>query len=58
MIAQQASELLAVMSLISPAIFGHPVMPGVLIVEALAQTALLVSATLGDETEDKLSLQP
>ena len=34
---------------------GHPVMPGVLIVEALAQTAAcLVSATLQGETYDML----
>ena len=34
---------------------GHPVMPGVLIVEAMAQTAAcLVSASHGAETEGKL----
>ena len=34
---------------------GHPVMPGVLIVEAMAQTAAaLVVATLGPEAEGKL----
>lgn len=34
---------------------GHPVMPGVLIIEALAQTAAcLVSASSGQNTEDKL----
>lgn len=34
---------------------GHPVMPGVLIVEAMAQTAaVLVVATMGEEAEGKL----
>lgn len=34
---------------------GHPIMPGVLIVEAMAQTAgVLVVATLGPEAEGKL----
>ena len=34
---------------------GHPIMPGVLIVEAMAQTsAVLVVATLGDESKGKL----
>lgn len=34
---------------------GHPIMPGVLIVEAMAQTAgVLVVATLGKEAEGKL----
>ena len=34
---------------------GHPVMPGVLIVEALAQTAaIMVVETLGEEAEGKL----
>ncbi|MCW8915817.1 MAG: 3-hydroxyacyl-ACP dehydratase FabZ [Magnetovibrio sp.] len=34
---------------------GHPIMPGVLIVEAMAQTAgVLVVATLGKESEGKL----
>lgn len=34
---------------------GKPVMPGVLIIEAMAQTsALLVVATLGDKTEGKI----
>lgn len=34
---------------------GHPIMPGVLIVEAMAQTAgVLVVATLGEESEGKL----
>lgn len=34
---------------------GHPIMPGVLIVEAMAQTAgVLVVATLGEEAEGKL----
>ena len=34
---------------------GHPIMPGVLIVEAMAQTAgVLVVASLGDEAEGKL----
>ena len=34
---------------------GRPVMPGVLIIEAMAQTAgALVVATLGDESEGKL----
>lgn len=34
---------------------GHPIMPGVLIVEAMAQTAgVLVVASLGDESEGKL----
>lgn len=34
---------------------GHPIMPGVLIVEAMAQTAgVLVVATLGAESEGKL----
>jgi len=34
---------------------GHPIMPGVLIVEAMAQTAgVLVVATLGAEAEGKL----
>jgi 3-hydroxyacyl-[acyl-carrier-protein] dehydratase len=34
---------------------GHPVMPGVLIVESMAQTAgVLVVATLGPESEGKL----
>jgi 3-hydroxyacyl-[acyl-carrier-protein] dehydratase len=34
---------------------GHPVMPGVLIVEAMAQTAgILVVRTLGPESEGKL----
>lgn len=34
---------------------GHPIMPGVLVVEAMAQTAgVLVVATLGEEAEGKL----
>jgi len=34
---------------------GHPIMPGVLIVEAMAQTsAVLVVATLGEEAKGKL----
>lgn len=34
---------------------GHPIMPGVLIVEAMAQTAgVLVVASLGEEAEGKL----
>lgn len=34
---------------------GHPIMPGVLVVEAMAQTAgVLVVATLGKEAEGKL----
>lgn len=34
---------------------GHPIMPGVLVVEAMAQTAgVLVVATLGAEAEGKL----
>ncbi len=34
---------------------GHPVMPGVLIIEAMAQTsAVLVISTLGSDTEGKL----
>jgi len=34
---------------------GHPIMPGVLIVEAMAQTsAVLVVATLGEESKGKL----
>ena len=34
---------------------GYPIMPGVLIVEAMAQTAAcLASVTLGGETDDKL----
>ena len=34
---------------------NHPIMPGVLIVEAMAQTsAVLVVATLGEESEGKL----
>ncbi len=34
---------------------GHPIMPGVLIVEAMAQTAgVLVVASLGDDAEGKL----
>ncbi len=34
---------------------GHPIMPGVLVVEAMAQTAgVLVVATLGEESEGKL----
>lgn len=34
---------------------GHPIMPGVLIVEAMAQTAgVLVVATLGEDSEGKL----
>ena len=33
---------------------GHPVMPGVLIIEALAQTAAILSfKTLGDKPDDK-----
>jgi len=34
---------------------GHPVMPGVFLIEAMAQTAAaLVSHTLGEETRDKV----
>ncbi len=34
---------------------GHPVMPGVLIVEAMAQTAAVLAAlSMGDEARDKL----
>ncbi|MFC1672823.1 3-hydroxyacyl-ACP dehydratase FabZ [Pseudomonadota bacterium] len=34
---------------------GHPIMPGVLVVEAMAQTAgVLVVASLGEESEGKL----
>ena len=34
---------------------GHPIMPGVLVVEAMAQTSgVLVVATLGEEAEGKL----
>jgi len=34
---------------------GHPIMPGVLVVEAMAQTAgVLVVGTLGEEAEGKL----
>lgn len=34
---------------------GHPIMPGVLIIEAMAQTAgVLVVASLGEESEGKL----
>jgi 3-hydroxyacyl-[acyl-carrier-protein] dehydratase len=35
---------------------GHPIMPGVLLIEAIAQTsAVLVVATLGPESEGKLA---